>query len=74
MTVFPKCRLFPQPVRGRSGRSPARAPDGEAAPIPDVGRVPGRSGDGTEQRLCFVQPISGASPLNRCWPTFLPIS
>jgi len=51
-----------------------RAPIGSDAPIPDVGRVPGRSGDGTEQRLCFVQPISGASPLNRCWPTFLPIS
>jgi hypothetical protein len=49
-------------------------PSAVRGPIPDVGRAPGRSGHGVEQRLCFLSPISGASPPNRCWPTLLPTS
>src|ERR1700726_688223 len=57
------------PAKGRFAAATA-----VRGPIPDVGRAPGRSGHGVEQRLCFLSLISGASPPNRCWPTLLPTS
>ena len=74
----PTSPLHPRPGKVGFGAAPAKgrfaAVTAVRGPIPDVGRAPGRSAHGVEQRLCFLSLISGASPPNRCWPTLLPTS